>query len=77
MSSRSGSENRRRKFVLQLRVDGEEKALLEQAAKREHVSVPEFLRRNIFSRAGGLQTPVSQKRNPASHNGYDEEADGE
>ena len=62
MSSRSGSENRRRKIVVPVRVDEAEKDLLDQAAKRQGLSVPELLRRNAFSRAGVTPAVVSQNQ---------------
>ena len=62
MTSRSGSENRRRNIVLHIRVDETEKALIDRAAKREGVSVPELLRRNAF---GNMETSeTSAQRRP-------------
>jgi uncharacterized protein (DUF1778 family) len=48
MPNRHSSENRRRNIVLQIRVDETEKALIDRAAKRQGVSVPELLRRNAL-----------------------------
>jgi Ribbon-helix-helix protein, copG family len=69
MTSRSGSENRRRNIVLHIRVDEIEKALLDRAAEREGVSVPELLRRNTFRNIRTSQEPTvrrQSKRSPAS-----------
>jgi len=48
MTKRSGSENRKRNIVLQLRVDETEKKLIDRAAKTRGISVPELLRRSAF-----------------------------
>ena len=48
MTKRSGSENRKRNIVLQLRVDETEKKLIDRAAKTRGISVPELLRRSVF-----------------------------
>ena len=48
MTKRSGSENRKRNLVLQLRVDETEKKLIDRAAKTQGISVPELLRRSAF-----------------------------
>jgi hypothetical protein len=69
MTSRSGSENRRRNIVLHIRVDETEKALIDRTAEREGVSVPELLRRNTFRSIGASQAPTGRrqsKRSPAS-----------
>jgi len=48
MTKRSGSENRKRNIVVQIRVDETEKKLIDRAAKTQGVSVPELLRRSTF-----------------------------
>ncbi|WP_363115137.1 ribbon-helix-helix protein, CopG family [Mycobacterium sp.] len=48
MTKRSGSENRKRNIVLQLRVDETEKKLIDRAAKTRGISIPELLRRSTF-----------------------------
>lgn len=48
MTKRSGSENRKRNIVVHIRVDENEKKLIDRAAKTQGVSVPELLRRSTF-----------------------------
>ena len=61
MTSRSGSENRRRNIVLHIRVDEAEKVLIDRAAKSQGVSVPELLRRSTFrSIASSRESPPRQ-----------------
>jgi hypothetical protein len=62
MTSRSGSEKRRRNAVVQFRVDAAERALLEQAAKDQRISISELLRRSVFSNIGDVQTPESREQ---------------
>jgi hypothetical protein len=62
MTSRSGSENRRRNIAVHVRVDAAEKALIEEAAKRQGLSVPELLRRNALRNVEGDQSPVSRRQ---------------
>jgi len=62
MTNRSGSENRRRNIALHVRVDATEKALIEEAAKRQGLSVPELLRRNAFRNVEGDQTSASPQQ---------------
>jgi hypothetical protein len=57
-----------------------EKTLLEKAAKRQGISVPELLRRSVFSQVQGVQTAASRKRsmrNSASLDGRKEDVNGE
>lgn len=61
MTSRSGSENRRRNIVLHIRVDETEKALIDRTAEREGVSVPELLRRNTFRSIGDSKVPTVRR----------------
>jgi len=61
MTSRSGSENRRRNIVLHIRVDETEKKLIDQAAKSQGLSIPELLRRSAFRSIAGSQRSTPRK----------------
>jgi len=55
VTNRSGSENRRRNIVVTIRVDEDEKELLDQGAKNQGVSLPELLRSSAFHSIAGSQ----------------------
>jgi uncharacterized protein (DUF1778 family) len=61
MTSRSGSENRRRNIVLHIRVDETEKRLIDRAAKSQGVSIPELLRRSAFRSIAASQKSTPRK----------------
>ena len=61
MTSRSGSENRRRNIVLHIRVDETEKKLIDRAAKSQGLSIPELLRRSAFRNIAGSQRSMPRK----------------
>lgn len=61
MTTRSGSENRRRNIQLRIRVDETEKRLLDRAAKDKGVSVPELLRSSAFRSIASSQRSRPEK----------------